>query len=88
MNFEEFTYISDNSNHEWKRIDVAMLLLGIFNEDIQMFCLRNPTYNLVDFIQAIISVEPSGSKHMQRIIKGRMLWCASACSECLLANSE
>ena len=58
VTFEEFTYISENSNHEWKRIDVAMLLLGIFNEDIQMFCLRNPTYNLVDFIQAIITIKP------------------------------
>ena len=25
---------------------------------------------------------------MQRILKGRMLWCASACSECLLAQTE
>jgi hypothetical protein len=25
---------------------------------------------------------------MQRILKGRMLWCASACSECLLAHTE
>lgn len=88
VKFEEFTYISENGNHEWKRIDVAMLLLGIFNEDIQMFCLRNSTYNLVDFIQAIINTKPQGSLHMQRILRGRMLWCSSACSECLLAPTE
>lgn len=34
LKFEEFTYISEDSNHQWKRVDVAMLLLGIFNEDI------------------------------------------------------
>ena len=53
-----------------------------------MFCLRNPTYNLVDFIQAIISIKPQGSTHMQRILTGRMLWCSSSCSDCLLAPTE
>lgn len=65
-----------------------MLLLGFFNEDIQMFCLRNSSYNLVDFIQAIIDIKPKGSSHMQRILKGRMLWTFSASSECLLAPTE
>jgi len=75
-----------------------MLLLGIFNEDIQMFCIRNPNYNIVDFIPGFMELaerssrpntgqddKPQGTKNIQRILKGRMLWCASACCECLLA---
>ena len=66
-----------------------------------MFCIRNPNFNLVDFIPGFMELsqrsskpndsgddKPQGSIHMQRILKGRMLWCASACSECLLAQTE
>jgi len=88
VKFEEFTYISSNANHEWKRKDVALLLLGIFIEDIQMFCIRNPKYNLNRFIEEIIKVQVPVESHMQKMIKGRMLWCASACSECLIANDD
>ena len=62
MKFEEFTYISENPNHAWKRVDVAMLLLGIFNEDIQMFCIRNPNYNIVEFIPGLMELTYRSSR--------------------------
>jgi hypothetical protein len=46
----------------WKRVDVAMLLLGIFNEDIQMFCIRNPNYNIVDFIPGFMELAERSSR--------------------------
>ena len=35
--FSKFSYRSQNKSHPWKRKDVAMILLGIFIEDIQMY---------------------------------------------------
>ena len=40
-NLKEYAYMSTNAKHPWKRKDVAMILLGLFIEDIQMYCLRN-----------------------------------------------
>lgn len=89
--------MSQNPNHFWKRVDVAMLLLGIFNEDIQMYCIRNPQTNITDLIPALINLAfqsasstsvPLASPSVTRLLKGRMLWCAAACSECVGVPTE
>ena len=38
---KEYAYMSSNAQHPWKRKDVSMILLGLFIEDIQMYCLRH-----------------------------------------------
>jgi hypothetical protein len=54
-----------------------MILMGIFIEDIQMYCLRNPTVNLTKLMEDIVHLE-------SKKLKGRILWCASTCSEALI----
>jgi hypothetical protein len=75
--------MSPNPNHSWKRRDVAMILMGIFIEDIQMYCLRNPQFNLTKLIEEIVS-----NGVMNTYLKGRTLWCASTCSEALIFPDE
>jgi hypothetical protein len=41
LDFSKIQYMSKNKNHAWKRRDVAMILMGLFIEDIQMYCIRN-----------------------------------------------
>jgi len=43
----ESNYLSSNRKHPLKRREVALFLLGTFAEDIQMFRVRNPDYNLL-----------------------------------------
>ena len=38
-----------------------MILLGIFIEDIQMYCMRNPSFDLTKLIQTIVTTEFSES---------------------------
>ena len=45
VNIYEFMYISENPNYTWKKREVALLLIGSFAEDIQMFKIRNTQYN-------------------------------------------
>lgn len=54
-----------------------MILMGLFVEDIQMYCLRNPTVNLTKIMEEIVHLE-------SKKLKGRILWCASTCSEALI----
>ena len=56
MNLDEYSYISDNTKHQWKRKDVAILLIGLFTEDIQMFCLKN-NVDLIDILGTIINTD-------------------------------
>ena len=44
--FSKYAYKSLSKSHQWKRKDVAMILLGIFIEDIQMYCVRNAQFDL------------------------------------------
>ena len=40
----------------WKRKDVAMILLGLFIEDVAMFLVRNPKISLTQLIEEIINI--------------------------------
>ena len=40
----ELVYISKNPKNEWKRREVAILLLGMFIKDVSAFLIRNPCY--------------------------------------------
>lgn len=86
--FCKFSYTSANKNHSWKKRDVAMILLGIFIEDIQMYCMRNPSFNLTEFIDEIVSIDFKESAQIKTYLKGRTLWCASTCSESLIFPDE
>jgi len=72
----------------WKRKDVAMILLGLFIEDVAMFLVRNPKISLTQLIEEIININFAESSHMSPYLKGRALWCTSNYSESLLYQNE
>lgn len=80
INVYEFTYNSKNKKHFWKKREVAIYLLGSFAEDISMFRLRNPTYNLRSLIEQLMVTDFERAL-MRGYMKGRTLWCASQLSE-------
>ena len=86
--FTKFSYKSKNESHQWKRKDVAMILLGIFIEDIQMYCMRNPKFQLRALIEEIVRTDLADAGQMKAHLKGRTLWCASTCSESLIFPDE
>jgi hypothetical protein len=86
--FNKFSYTSSNKDHLWKQKDVAMILLGIFIEDIQMYCVRNPKFKLTTLINEIVNIKFEESVQMKTYLKGRILWCASTCSESLIFPDE
>jgi len=47
----EFTYNSKNKMHFWKKLEVAMFLVGNFAEDISMYRQRHPAYNLRGLVE-------------------------------------
>ena len=55
-----------------------------------MFCLRNRDVNLVSKIDKIIETDLKQCKFnsMRHILKGRILWCVTTCSELLNFPSE
>jgi hypothetical protein len=70
--------LSTNKKHPFKRREVALFLLGTFAEDIQMFRVRNPDYNLKLVIQeALVDgvTKYEGSK-LRGYLRGRTLWLA------------
>jgi hypothetical protein len=74
----ESNYVSKNKKHPLKRREVALFLLGTFAEDIQMFRVRNPEYNLKLVINESLVDGPAkyeGSK-LRGYLRGRTLWCA------------
>jgi hypothetical protein len=87
-NPQESVYVSQNEKHIFKRMDVGMILIGLFIEDIQMYTLRHPQVNLSEYLEKIINLDFSQSKNLQSYLVGRNLWCCSTCSETLFLPSE
>ncbi len=73
----EYTYSSLNGLHFWKKREVALNLIGSFAEDISMFRLRNPEYNLKALIEQMMKTDFTKAKSMSSYLKGRTLWCAA-----------
>lgn len=80
VNIYEFTYSSTHKKHSWKKREVALFLVGNFAEDISMYRQRNPSYNLKNLIESIISIDFSKAL-MRSYMEGRTLWCASQFAE-------
>ncbi len=80
-NLLENVYISSNKKHHWKRREVALFLIGNFAEDISMFRIRNPQYNLRLLINEALVDGPelfeSKKVSLKTYLRGRTLWCAS-----------
>jgi hypothetical protein len=85
---DEKVYMSAQQNHPWKRKDIAMILFGLFIEDVQMYVLRNPELDLTDMIKQIVEIDFKASGNMRSYLVGRALWCASTCSEALVTSDE
>jgi len=84
----EAGYFSKNEQHPFKRMDVGLLLLGLFIEDIQMFSIRHPDVNLPELLSLIINLDFSNSGRLGPYLKGRSLWCYITCSEMLFMPTE
>ena len=80
MNIYEFTYSSKNPKHFWKKREVALFLVGSFAEDISMYRLRNPEFNLHDLVQNIMKTNFDKAL-LKAYLKGRTLWCAAQLAE-------
>ena len=67
---------------------MAIILLGLFIEDVHMFCLRNPSFNLTKIIDEIVQIKFKEAKELAPYIKGRALWCAATCADTLTMPNE
>ena len=85
VNIYEFTYSSKNPKHFWKKREVALFLVGSFAEDISMYRMRNPEFNLKELVLNMMKTDFDIAL-MKSYLKGRTLWCAAQLSEILLKD--
>lgn len=88
VNIFDQAYMSSNKKHEWKRREVALFLLGSFAEDISMFRIRNPSYDLKKVVSAVIVNVNFEKAQLKSMLKGRTLWCANQLVEILPRDYE
>jgi hypothetical protein len=88
---QELTYVSSHHKNEWKRRETAILLSSVFIEDISMFMIRNPKYD----VQTLIFDEllktancKSAPKVLQGLLVGRAIQCALLSSELVRMHEE
>ena len=77
INIFEQSYVSSNKKHSWKRREVALFLLGSFAEDISMFRLRNPQFDLRSLVTQTLTNVSFENACLKSLLKGRTLWCAN-----------
>jgi hypothetical protein len=61
---QEPVYVSSNERHVYKRMDVGMILLGLFVEDFQMYTIRHPEVNLRELLEKVINLDFSKSRQL------------------------
>lgn len=76
----ELVYISKNKKNPVKRREVAILLLGTFVEDVSMYLIRNPVYEMLQtlFDELLKTDFSKMGKSLRSLLIGRTLWCATA----------
>jgi len=76
---QELTYVSSHPKNDFKRREVAILLAGVFTEDISMYMIRNPKYDAqtVIFDELLNTEFKQVPKSLRVMLIGRSLWCAS-----------
>ena len=86
---QELAYVSKHPKNVWKRREVAILILGTFIEDIQMYMIKHPTFDLIDglFGELLETDFDKVPKSLRACLIGRSIWCANAVSD-LVPNSE
>jgi len=77
INIFEFEYTSQHPQHQFKRREVALYLLGSFSEDISMFRVRNPEYNFKALVNEALTEGDYEAARIKSYLKGRVLWCAN-----------
>lgn len=66
-----------------------MLIVGIFAEDIQMYCNRHGELDLAGMLEQIADVKDQPEDvHLRNVLMGRTLWCISSYTESLSVSSE
>ena len=71
----EHVYISAHPNNEWKRRELAILLIGSFIKDISAFLIRNPIYDLLQnlFDEMILCDFTPAPPLLRSLLVGRAL---------------
>ena len=80
INIYEFSYSSSNKKHFWKKREVALFLVGNFAEDISMYRIRNPQFDIKNLVSNILKTNFEKAL-LKTYLKGRTLWCASQLAE-------
>jgi len=80
---EELIYISNHPKNIWKRREVSLLLLGIFVEDISMYMIRHPHYNLLEnlFAEIMMTDYKLAPKSLRSCLIGRSLWACNSIAD-------
>ena len=81
--------MSKHPKNVWKRREVAILILGTFIEDIQMYMIRHPDFNILDglFGELLETDFDKVPKSLRGCLIGRSIWCANSVSD-LVPTSE
>lgn len=86
----ELTYQSKNPKQALKQREVGMLLLGRFCDDISMYAMRNPSFNLMTLVGTVLSLSTDSKKFktFQSLLLGRMFSASTQIADLIDARSE
>ena len=87
---EELIYVSKHPKNSWKRREVAILIMGTFMEDISMYMIRHPTFDLLGglFGEILETDFDKAPKSLRGCLVGRSLWCASQVCDLVPRNEQ
>lgn len=81
---QEIVFTSTNKKNEWKRKEVAILMVTSFIKDISAFLIRTPVYDLIlqMFDRIILSDFEQAPLGLRVLLYGRALQCSTAVIDC------
>lgn len=72
---QELVYVSKHPQNAWKRREVAIMLIGQYQDDISMYAMKNQKYNLLTLLTSIVNpteIAPQMPKKLQSLMLGRI----------------
>ena len=87
---EELIYVSKHPKNVWKRREVAILIMGTFMEDISMYMIRNPKFDLLEglFGEILETNFDKVPKSLRGCLIGRSIWCANQVCDLVPRNEQ
>lgn len=65
-----------------------MLLLGQFSDDISMYAMRNPRFNLMTLVSTVLQISDTNFKTLKSLLKGRMFAACTQISDLIDVHSK